>query len=249
MTHRVRLYRLGLTPYEAARRWQVERVAEVGDGALEAVALLQHPPVYSFGRRVRPEHLLVDRAALAARGADVVESDRGGDVTFHGPGQVVAYPILDLRRRGLGPVEYVRRLEETMIRALATFDLAGERSPGRPGVWVRGDKIAAVGVRVQRGVTTHGFALNLSTDLTWFDAIVPCGIRDAGVTSMQRVLQSDPGLEIVEAALVSAFEAVFECETILVAAPQAVGFNPRSGEPQDAGFNTRSPELAHASAG
>jgi lipoyl(octanoyl) transferase len=162
--------------------------------------------------------VLVPFEVLAARGAEVVETDRGGDVTFHGPGQVVAYPILDLRARGLGPASYVRMLEGCLITTLARFDLRAERVTGRPGVWVDVDgalaKIAAVGVRVREGVSTHGVALNVSTDLQWFEAIVPCGIADAGVTSMQRVLGVAPSMEAVMDEFARVFASLFDVRCV-----------------------------------
>jgi len=219
----LRLLHFPSLDYATAWRWQVETAAAVRTGASEALALLQHPPVYTFGRRARHEHLLVDPDELRRRGADVVESDRGGDVTFHGPGQLVAYPILDLRRRGLGATDYVRALEETMIGALRRFGIAGARAAGRPGVWVEGAKVGFVGVRVQSGVTTHGFALNVATDLTWFDAIVPCGLAGVRVTSIERLL--DGGKRAngqtgkvdftgIEAAVVDAFALAFDAELV-----------------------------------
>jgi lipoyl(octanoyl) transferase len=200
--------------YESAWRWQLATAAEIRNGALEACALLEHAPVFTFGRRARYDHLLLEPDDLRSRGAAIVESDRGGDVTFHGPGQLVAYPILDLRTRRLGPSEYVRKLEEAIIRTLREFGLPGERSPGRPGVWVDGAKVAAVGVRVHDGVSTHGLALNVATDLSWFDAIVPCGIRDAGVTSLARLLTRCPGMPAVMDAFSEAFAAVFGSELV-----------------------------------
>jgi lipoate-protein ligase B len=201
---------LPLVDYETAWRRQVAAADEVRDGNSEVLFLLQHPPVFTFGRRVRPENLLIDADDLRRLGAGVIASDRGGDVTFHGPGQVVAYPILDLRGRGLGPNPYVRGLEECMIRTLRDFGLHGERVAGRPGVWAGDAKIGAIGVRIQGGVSRHGFALNVETDLSWFDAIVPCGLSDASVTSMQRLLGSSPGLPVVEDSLIDAFADVFD---------------------------------------
>jgi lipoyl(octanoyl) transferase len=196
--------------YASAWRWQRSIAASVRNGGPEALALLQHEPVYTFGRHPRYEHLLAGSDALRARGAALVESDRGGDITFHGPGQLVAYPILDLKARRMGPRAYVHALEESTIRALAAFGVAGERSTGRPGVWVGGAKIAAVGVRVQSGVSTHGLALNVDTDLSWYDAIVPCGISDASVTSIERVLSFSPGIASVRDVFVKTFAAVFD---------------------------------------
>ncbi len=225
MTNRVRFFRPGVVNYYSAWDWQNETADTVREGADEALALLQHPPVFTFGRHIRPEHLLISADELTARGASLVESDRGGDITFHGPGQIVGYPILDLKRRGLGPNEYVRCLEEVLIRTCASFGVEASRAAGRPGVWVSPDhvpcsllpapaKIAALGVRVRGGVTTHGFALNVETDLSWFGAIVPCGIMDAGVTSLAQLLGESPGIEAVEATLAAAFEAVFEAELV-----------------------------------
>jgi len=204
------VFRWPQVDYEAAWRWQTETANAVRHGEHEALALLQHSPVYTFGRRVRADHLLVDAGDLRRRGARVIETDRGGDVTFHGPGQIVGYAIVNLRVRGLGPVHYVRGLEETLIRALCSFGLTAERMPGRPGVWIDGSKIGAIGVHVSGGVTTHGFALNVDTDLAWFDAIVPCGLADAGVTSMKELLGSNPVFAAVEDAIVEAFATVFD---------------------------------------
>jgi len=179
---------------------------------------MEHAPVFTFGRRARYEHLLAQPDELQARGATIVESDRGGDVTFHGPGQLVAYPILDLRSRRLGPRDYVCRLEETVLQTLLACGVQGERWPGRPGVWVDAAKIAAVGVRIHAGVSTHGIALNVTTDLSWFEAIVPCGIPDAKVTSLAQLGDPCPGLPIIIDRFSQAFSDVFECDLI----PQSV---------------------------
>jgi lipoate-protein ligase B len=188
--------------------------AKVRAGESEAMALLEHWPVFTFGRRVRAEHLLVEPAKLCRRGATVFETDRGGDVTFHGPGQLVVYPILDLRRRRIGPCDYVQKLEATIIQTLRRFDVAADRWPGRPGVWFGRTKIAAIGVRVHDGISTHGLALNVATDLSWFDAIIPCGLSDAGVTSMAKVLDYDPGVRAVCGTFCEAFADVFDSELV-----------------------------------
>jgi lipoate-protein ligase B len=214
MTRSVQVHRLGLLPYHDAWDWQRRTAGGVREGAAEAIGLLQHPPVYTFGRRVHRENLLVTPAD-----ADVVESDRGGDVTYHGPGQLVAYPILDLRRRNLGAADYVRLLEEAMIRTAAAFAVEGGRIRGRPGVWVNGAKLGAVGVHVQGGVATHGLALNVSTDLSRFDAIVPCGLAGISVTSVQRELGYAPAMAAVEDSLLAAFAGLFDCS--FEAAPNA----------------------------
>lgn len=211
----VRLFRPGIVDYQRAYSWQRDTSAALRDcRGGEHLALLQHSPVYTLGRRAKPEHLLVSSVELQRRGAAVVEVDRGGDVTFHGPGQMVGYPILNLRARRLLAGDYVRSLEQVLIDALALFGITGERVHGRPGVWAGGGKIAAIGVRVQGGVTTHGFALNVSTDLSWFDAIVPCGLPDVTVTSMARLLRRAPELDAVEAAVVRAFASIFQTSMV-----------------------------------
>ncbi len=213
------LHRPGAVDYLEALAWQQQHAEAVRTGeALETLAVLQHPPVYTLGMRAAirgiNEHLLVAPEVLERRGASIVPTDRGGDITFHGPGQLVAYPILDLKRRGLGPASYVRMLEGVLIETLAHFDIEAARVAGRPGVWVDGAKVAALGVRVRGGVSTHGIALNVATDLEWFDLIVPCGIADAGVTSMARVLGSAPAHETVEDAFIEVFARVFEVEFV-----------------------------------
>ena len=218
----VRLWRAGRVEYRAALAWQRATADAVADGratadavadggTTEALALLEHPPVYTFGVRGKREHLLATPQAL---GAAIVDTDRGGDVTFHGPGQLVAYPILDVRERGLGAGGYVRRLEAVVLATLEAFGVPGQRVPGRPGVWVGDAKIAALGVRISRGVSRHGLALNVATDLAWFYQIVPCGIADAGVTSLERVLGAAPPMRAVEDALAAAFEQAFDIELV-----------------------------------
>ena len=220
---RITLLRPGLTRYQDA--WQLQRrmADEVRAGATPALILLEHPPTYTLGARGLTQHLLASRELLAQRGAEVIESDRGGDVTFHGPGQLVAYPILDLRALGLGPVSYVRALEATVMRTVATFGIDAGRVAGRPGVWVGDAKIAAIGVRISRGITMHGFALNVTTVLSWFDAIVPCGIADAGVTSIERLLGRAPLIREVEDAVVNAFAAEFGMEPVDEAVLEVAG--------------------------
>jgi lipoyl(octanoyl) transferase len=208
--HTVTVHRADEVDYRAALDWQLAtasalRAAREATTGAEALALIQHQPVYTLGARADTSNVLASEAALAARGAEVVAVDRGGDVTFHGPGQLVAYPILDLRQRNIRPVSYVRLLEQTVIDTLEQFGLIAERESGRPGVWIGGAKVAAVGVRVQGGISTHGLALNVAPDLGWFDAIVPCGLPDAEVTSMARLLDDAPPFEHV----IDTYRAVF----------------------------------------
>jgi len=175
--------------YQAAWEAQREEHAAVVDGAPDRVILLEHPPVYTAGKRTEPHERPVD-------GTPVIDVDRGGKITFHGPGQLVGYPILTLPDH-VKVVDYVRRVEEALIRACADLGVVTARVPGRSGVWLRADdhgperKIAALGIRVSRGVTMHGFALNCDVDLAWYDRFVPCGIADAGVTSLSRELGRD----------------------------------------------------------
>lgn len=222
MRQRCEARRPGLMDYRAAWSWQRELLSAVQRGdALHQLLLLEHPPTFTFGRAGRAEHLLASAPMLAARGAEAIRVDRGGDVTFHGPGQLVGYPILDLRALwGAADVpRYVSSLERVISGALATYGIEAGCRDGRPGVWVGNDKIAAIGVRVSRGVTMHGFALNIATDLSYFDLIVPCGIRDGGVTSMERILGSAPSSVAVATRVEEAFADVFGLEIVEAAVP------------------------------
>jgi len=184
--------------YGDALAIQQERHAAVVDGtASEAVFFLEHAPVITLGRSSHEANILRDRAALAESGIEVHETSRGGDVTYHGPGQLVAYPILNIRERGLSVKGYLRQLEEALIGLLATYGLQGERIPGMTGVWVEGAKVAAIGIGVRRWVTFHGTALNVDPDMAHFGLIVPCGIADKPVTSLRKLLGTAPPMEDV----------------------------------------------------
>jgi len=178
-------------------------------GTVERLLLLEHPPVITLGRNARSADVLHDEATLESLGVAVHETNRGGQVTYHGPGQLVGYPILDLSPDRRDVARYLRDLEEVLIRTLSQFGVTAGRVSGLTGVWVGPEKIASLGVHLSRWVTTHGFALNVNTDLSRFGLIVPCGLRGAAVTSMQRLLGRPLPLEEVAAAIVPVFGEVF----------------------------------------
>ncbi|MGF1634305.1 MAG: lipoyl(octanoyl) transferase LipB [Phycisphaerae bacterium] len=190
----MQLIDLDTLDYRAAWAEQEKHHARVLAGGEPCILLVEHPPTITFGRRAElsASHLVVPRDNLRKMGVDLVESDRGGDITYHGPGQLVAYPILKLADHKLSVGGYVRRLQECLITVLAKFHIAGELDPSAVGVWVRDEqqlaKVCAVGVRVRRGVTLHGLALNVEPDLRMFDLIVPCGLAGRPVTSLRRLL-------------------------------------------------------------
>ncbi len=179
------------------------------NGIPDVLLFVEHPPTYTLGRSGKREHLLIGEEELAALGADFIETDRGGDITFHGPGQVVAYPILDLRGWAPDVHAYLRALEEVLILALCRFGIVAGREAGSTGVWHPGGKIAAIGVRVSKWVTSHGFALNVTTDLDYFRRIVPCGIVGRGVSSMARVLEAPVSPARVREEISLSFGSVF----------------------------------------
>jgi len=217
MTGRVELWveRLGVMPYATALDLQreVARSRIAGTTPEDVLLLVEHPPVVTLGRSAKEKHLLASPELLRARGVERFEVERGGDVTFHGPGQLVGYPIIDLKRHRQDLHWYLRQVEEALIVALADFCIAGERSAGQTGVWTQGAarKIASIGVHARDWVTWHGFALNVTTDLSYFDLMVPCGIQSVTMTSISRELGSDSNLmKQVEASVVEAFGRVFE---------------------------------------
>lgn len=201
--------------YPDAMLLQQERRRAVEAGRLPgALFLLEHTPVITMGRRARREHLLLDEAALCARGIPVYPADRGGGVTYHGPGQLVAYPVLQLQRWRASIDWYLRSLEEVLIRVLSAYGLRPERSPGYTGVWVNGAKIAAIGVGIHHWVTFHGAALNVNPDMRHFDLIVPCGLEEKSVTSMRQLLGAAPPLSEIMDLFASEFLAYFEACTL-----------------------------------
>ena len=208
--------RLGRVDYGDALSLQARLVEERRGGAIgDTLLLLEHPPVITLGVKTRgkPTNIIASPEALASEGVTVFETGRGGDITYHGPGQLVGYPILDLRPDRCDVHRYVRDLEEVLILAIREFGIEGRRVKGLTGVWVgpegREEKIAAIGVRISRWITSHGFALNVATDLRHFRLIVPCGIADRGVTSIERVLGRSVAMTDVENAIVRAFDTAF----------------------------------------
>lgn len=228
------MVQLGRVGYAAAERLQKALVAQRQlDQIPDTLLLLEHDPVITLGRNAHAENVLHSAEALRAHGIEIAECDRGGDVTYHGPGQIVGYPIFDLRacprpaflpprsgRLELGPVDYVRALEEVLIRVAAACGVTCQRLPGMTGVWTQAEpsnKLAAIGVHVARGVTSHGLALNVNNDLSGFDFIIPCGIRDHGVTSLRRETGRSWDLVAIETILEREFAEVFA--RVLVRAP------------------------------
>lgn len=211
----LQVHHLGMRPYGDALSLQASLVEQRRENAIpDQLLLLQHPHVITLGTGSHTSHVLLDESERKLMGIELFETGRGGDVTYHGPGQLVGYPILDLKPDRCDLHRYVRDLEEVLIGALAHFGLVGERKQGLSGVWLGNDKVAAIGVRVSSGwITSHGFALNVDNDLAFFEAIVPCGIRDHGVTSLQRALGRETGMQDVADAVASAFARVFYAET------------------------------------
>lgn len=201
----------GCTPYPHGLDLQRKRRVAVEAGEADnALFVLEHEPVFTLGRNFERENLLLAEDVLAARGISVYKADRGGDVTYHGPGQLVAYPILNLREWKLSIRWYLRSLEQVLIRQLAEYGLTGERVDGFTGVWVEGEKIAAIGVGIHDWVTYHGVALNVDPDMSHFGYIVPCGIRDKPVTSLRKLLGHAPELDTVADDFERAFREYFE---------------------------------------
>ncbi|MBR2060437.1 MAG: lipoyl(octanoyl) transferase LipB [Tidjanibacter sp.] len=215
----VLLMDLGQMEYDACRRLQQSLFDELlaakaeptGEMPPQRLILVEHPPVYTLGKSGKEANLLVNTDYLESLGATFHQTDRGGDITFHGPGQIVGYPILDLEREGIGLRAYIEAVEQTVIDTLADYGIAAGRSEGAAGVWLaphRGRplrKICAIGVRSSRYVTMHGFALNVNTNLDWFELINPCGFTDRGVTSLAKELGREVSIEEVKSRLVAHF--------------------------------------------
>ncbi len=206
---------LGRVPYAEGLNIQEQLVAERQAGRIvDVLLLLEHDPVFTMGRNARAENVLLSPDALRSRGFEIFETGRGGDVTYHGPGQVVGYPILELPAERRDVHRYVRDLEEVMIRACADYGVAATRIAGKTGAWAGTSKVGAIGVRIARWVTSHGFALNVANDLAPFGLIVPCGIRDHGVTSLSALAGRDIPSEEVAVRLAGHVAAVFDLEIV-----------------------------------
>jgi lipoyl(octanoyl) transferase len=259
---------LGRVDYSIALELQQTLVRLVKDGRIShTLLLLEHPPVITLGRNAGEQNIVVSRNALMSRGIELHETDRGGDVTFHGPGQLVGYPIFDLRafEPRIGAVDFMRKLEETLIRTCGDLGVVTERIPGLAGVWTQNEvpgKIAAVGVHISRAVTSHGFALNVTTNLDYFKLIVPCGISDKPVTSLEQEMAQNslsrdrkvPGLEELAQQVARNFGRVFEAQTLWLDSLDALlsAASPISnGEPAPANQDTpaRAPERIRKLAG
>jgi lipoyl(octanoyl) transferase len=241
----ISVLQLGTLDYATGLRLQQKLVQLRKDGRIgDVLLLLEHTPVITLGRNAKAANVIASSEQLVERGVEVFECDRGGDVTFHGPGQLVGYPIFDLRglgsadgkRKTLGAVEYVRRLEEVLIRSCADFRISSQRVAGLTGVWTTSDrivpgepesrlgvenqypegaaKVAAIGVHISRGVTSHGFALNVNTDLDYFDLIIPCGITSKSVTSMAKELGEHVSLQEVAHSISRNFGVVFHSQIL-----------------------------------
>jgi lipoyl(octanoyl) transferase len=209
----VNVRRLGTIDYQAALDLQKQLVEERKQGLIpDQLLLLEHPHVITLGARNHnaSSNVLETPDALARKGVAIFETGRGGDVTYHGPGQLVGYPIIELPKERRDVHRYVRDLEEVLIQAVSDFGITAARIPGLTGIWCGDEKLAAIGVRISRWVTSHGFALNVSTDLSHFGLIVPCGITDKGVTSMERLLARPVPMAEVATAVERRFMGVFQ---------------------------------------
>jgi len=222
VTRRIEVHRLGVVSYNDALELQKHLVERRKSNEIpDQLLLLEHPPVITLGVKTRNDrsHVVAAPEVLEEEGVEIFESGRGGDVTYHGPGQLVGYPIMDLRPDRCDVHRYVRDLEEMLIRVAASFGVSANRLPGLTGVWVGDDKLAAIGVRIARWITSHGFAINVSTNLAHFNLIVPCGIVGKGVTSLERLTGRTFDMDEVADSAATAFAGVFDRSPVATAAP------------------------------
>jgi len=205
------VYQLGLIDYSEAYHLQRELLHQRLDGEVtDTLLLLEHPPTLTIGKSGKLENVLASQAQLAKAGVSLFFIDRGGDVTYHGPGQLVAYPIIDLRKRGEDVHQYVRDLEEVIIRTLNDFSIKACRERTHAGAWVKDEEIAAIGLSIRRCISMHGFALNVNTDLEQFSLINPCGFSNRKATSISKLLSQDIPMEVVTEKVVAHFSEVFD---------------------------------------
>lgn len=212
MEIKLKFKNIGLKPYAEALNVQQEVHQTIIDGDPDILIVCEHPHVYTFGKSADRNNLLIDSDFLKTIDAEVYETDRGGDITYHGPGQLVGYPIINLRKHGIGVKKYVETLEVSIIKTLKSFNILAYQIEGLTGIWVGAQgvvkrKIGAIGIRVRNGVSMHGFALNVTTDLSYFDHIVPCGIANKEVTSIHQETGSGSVAEFAEA-----FKNTFQTE-------------------------------------
>ncbi|MCY4378771.1 MAG: lipoyl(octanoyl) transferase LipB [Candidatus Dadabacteria bacterium] len=209
------IYELGTVPYEKALEYQENLLAKrIAEEIQDSLILLEHPPTITTGRKGNTENLLVREEYLKKHGISLIHASRGGDITFHGPGQIVGYPILNLKNHGMDIRKHLRMIEEMIIRTLRDFDIEGRRIDGVTGVWVKRSKIASIGIAIRKWVTYHGFALNVSTNLDYFDLILSCGITDVRITSIGSWLgkEEDVRMDDVTRSVIKNFMGVFGFE-------------------------------------
>lgn len=249
---------LGRVDYSIALELQQTLVRLAKEGRItHTLLLLEHPPVITMGRSAGEKNIVASREFLSANGVELHETDRGGDVTFHGPGQLVGYPIFDLRafEPRIGAVDFIRKLEEVLIRTCGDLGVVTERIPGLTGVWTQNDipgKIAAIGVHISRAVTSHGFALNVNTNLDYFKLIVPCGITDKPVTSLEKEMEQSalsrsrplPSLEDLAQQVARNFGRVFEAQTLWLESLDALLSSSEMSECDTAPANQDTPARA-----
>lgn len=212
----INIINLGIEPYKEIWDYQHKLHNLRLNGKIsDVLILLEHSNVYTLGKVAKREHLLISPQKLIEEKIDLFEIDRGGDITYHGPGQIVGYPIIKLDDLYQDLHRYLRELEEVIIQTLKDYNVEAYRIPGLTGVWVNDEKICAMGIKVSRWITMHGFAFNVNTDLSYFDKIVPCGIKDKGVTSLQKILNQEINIEEVKKNLAGKFMKIFHYDDAL----------------------------------